>query len=961
MALILKKSKVRRLEANRENAQELTRKAIEFPTGTSTKDREFIENRINVPIHKFKDLESYLNAGCLNVWASFRACHIVASVVTSTTFKLMRQDQLIEGGAAYDLWNNPNHWDSLSELIYQWVFHMKLTGRAYWVKDEMNSLGQPTCLYPLLPQHVILHPDRKLGVKEYVYRVNGNELSFNDQEIIFFRRPHPMDPLQGLGDIEPSQSLYNEFINRNVYEERFLENGAQPSGILTYKGSDEMPASMSDMEDEEWGNLKKWWSAEYSGKKNAGKTAMLSGEWHYERLGLTQQEMATIERDNSSIQQIFMNHGVPLSLAGWTNAANYATARQDEINFRKYEVVPLINILVDKLNSNGVLFSNFDEQTKLTYEISGLIDVEQVHKDYLPLFQAGGMSLNELRSMMGLEKITEDDVLFEQYYGTNAMVPLEMIGGNNVESLEAEVESLVPEDSVDVEPEEADDDSTIEPVQGDDNASPEVSLNGAQITAIVNIALAVTEGALPKDTAVQIVAASFPFDEERSARIFQSILDQQQADEEPQEEEEREFTVGEVRENPNCPDGFEHYMGDGSWMCGREHMGGDVADEVDADKGYGKPKDDEDEDKKVTEAVREGLKNKVDEHNEKVGNAKTKRTNLRTLIAVFNRGIGAYNTNPESVRPSVSSAEQWAYARVNSFLYALRNGKFRGGKHDTDLLPEGHPQSSKGYYEDEDKDKRGLPDKYRPATEGDVPEGRACGNCIHFDEDDVAPDGRARCKFWGEYVEGGYYCDAWEPLEDSEILASSKIREARLETVDEAEAGNAEEEGGADKYYVSVDDEDDEEDKGRGRYRDDDDDDEDKPRRRRRRRRRVNLADDEDKDHHDEEEENRKDEVKRRKPPQGAISSYRDGIRRHENGETGDGMEPITIRMAKDFIAGAMPTDEWTAKANRWWGRNERFLDEPKGGAAYAAAQLWGGRSGSSYWKSEARRRGLVE
>jgi len=97
----------------------------------------------------------------------------------------------------------------------------------------------------------------------------------------------------------------------------------------------------------------------------------------------------------------------------------------------------------------------------------------------------------------------------------------------------------------------------------------------------------------------------------------------------------------------------------------------------------------------VTEAVREGLKNKVKDHNEKVGDASTKRTNLRTLTAVFNRGIGAYKTNPQSVRPNVKSPEQWAYSRVNSFLYVLRNGKFRSGKHDTDLLPKGHPMSSK--------------------------------------------------------------------------------------------------------------------------------------------------------------------------------------------------------------------------------------------------------------------------
>ena len=103
----------------------------------------------------------------------------------------------------------------------------------------------------------------------------------------------------------------------------------------------------------------------------------------------------------------------------------------------------------------------------------------------------------------------------------------------------------------------------------------------------------------------------------------------------------------------------------------------------------------ESKDDDISDAVREGLKNKVEEHNEDVGDVPSKRTNLSTLTTVFRRGVGAYNTNPGSVRPNVSNADQWAYARVNSYLYALRNGKYRSGKHDTDLLPEGHPMSSK--------------------------------------------------------------------------------------------------------------------------------------------------------------------------------------------------------------------------------------------------------------------------
>ena len=108
-----------------------------------------------------------------------------------------------------------------------------------------------------------------------------------------------------------------------------------------------------------------------------------------------------------------------------------------------------------------------------------------------------------------------------------------------------------------------------------------------------------------------------------------------------------------------------------------------------------KDEDKEDEkDRQVSASVEKGIRNKVDQHNEQVKDSK-KSWNPRVTFAkaekVFLRGIGAYKTNPSSVRPNVSSPEMWAYARLNSYLFALRTGRFQGGKHDLDLLPEGHP------------------------------------------------------------------------------------------------------------------------------------------------------------------------------------------------------------------------------------------------------------------------------
>jgi hypothetical protein len=100
------------------------------------------------------------------------------------------------------------------------------------------------------------------------------------------------------------------------------------------------------------------------------------------------------------------------------------------------------------------------------------------------------------------------------------------------------------------------------------------------------------------------------------------------------------------------------------------------------------------EERKLSDKITKGLENKVEKHNEEVKDLKVSwnpRVTLAKLVKVFERGVGAYKTNPESVRPSVDNPDQWAYARVNSFLYALKKGKFRGGKHDTDLLPPEHP------------------------------------------------------------------------------------------------------------------------------------------------------------------------------------------------------------------------------------------------------------------------------
>ena len=118
------------------------------------------------------------------------------------------------------------------------------------------------------------------------------------------------------------------------------------------------------------------------------------------------------------------------------------------------------------------------------------------------------------------------------------------------------------------------------------------------------------------------------------------------------------------------------------------------APKKDQKKGSKKNKPDsaKDDKGKITFSAKtvEKLKNKVSEHNKK---GKGSKATLGMLKAVYRRGAGAYSS---SHAPKMSR-DGWAMARVNAFLTLLRTGRPANSayKQDNDLLPKGHPRSSK--------------------------------------------------------------------------------------------------------------------------------------------------------------------------------------------------------------------------------------------------------------------------
>ena len=395
--------------------------AMEKLAKLDAKAREFIEQRVGVSISKLADYESYIGAGTGRVWASFRATDLTANVVASSELSVVDATKKAQpdNNPLALLLHMPNAYDSWEELVYQTAFNLKLTGNAYWLRDEMDGGGRPKALYPLLSANMKATPDKVMKVKEYRYSVSGTELVFQPNEIIHFRRPHPANFVFGLGDIEASASLFNAYINRSALEEQYMANGAQPSGIMTRKGE--------GYEDEdEWRAFKEKFVRDYGGKANAGKIAFLTGEWAFTRLGMTHQEMQSIEKERWAVEQIFAAHGVPLSVAGLSAASNYATARVEDMNFRKYTCAPMLALIAGKLNAIGGVAQAFNPNFRVKFNLSGLVDTEQIVKECRPLVELGAMSLNEVRERAGLPR--SEDPLLDGHYISNNRIPLELAG-----------------------------------------------------------------------------------------------------------------------------------------------------------------------------------------------------------------------------------------------------------------------------------------------------------------------------------------------------------------------------------------------------------------------------------------------------------------------------------------------------------------------------------------------------
>jgi HK97 family phage portal protein len=267
----------------------------------------------------------------------------LASTVASAEICLHRGETEVTSHPALNLLLRPNPVMSLDMLLETCQQHYELVGEAWILVSRSPSSPLPLELWPVRPDRMEPVPHPTKYVSGYVYRgPDGHDVPLGVDDVLFLRRPNPLDPYRGCG---PVQSLMNH-LNSSKYSAEwnanFFRNGAEPGGIIRVD---------RQLSDAEFDVMASRWREQHQGVSNAHRVAILEqAEWVSVQSS-SQRDMQFAELLSLADETIRTAFGFPKPLLGSVDDVNRANAEAAEVVFARWLINPRLNRWARMFNS----------------------------------------------------------------------------------------------------------------------------------------------------------------------------------------------------------------------------------------------------------------------------------------------------------------------------------------------------------------------------------------------------------------------------------------------------------------------------------------------------------------------------------------------------------------------------------------------------------------------------------
>ena len=256
------------------------------------------------------------------------------------------------------LLNRPNPAMSGMELKRLVSLSSKLTGNAFIICDPAGS-RTPTEIWPLQPHKVTVKPDAKNLIAGYVYNVNGHTKSFPVEQVIHVREATPRDLQYGQGSLTAVKNAVTADMLADGWNRYFFGNNGRPDAILQ---------SDAPISPEAQKKVAEAWKKSYGGPKNRGKVAILSG-MKYQEINRLHKDMDFVNLRKMLREEILAAFGVPQSMVGILDQANYSNMKEQTKTFWTQTMIPEIRKFESVLTLRAAQITG-DDKTIIQADLS---------------------------------------------------------------------------------------------------------------------------------------------------------------------------------------------------------------------------------------------------------------------------------------------------------------------------------------------------------------------------------------------------------------------------------------------------------------------------------------------------------------------------------------------------------------------------------------------------------------
>jgi len=235
--------------------------------------------------------------------------------------------------------------DNFTDLLELTEGALCLCGYAYWFKQR-NLRNQPLGLRWFAPDTIQVLYDRTQGIAGFRRMLDPTRsiavgVDFVPDDIVYFRLPNAFSELEpGTPPAQAAMADSAVLHRMNDFKSAFFARGAIKATVLTIDGN---PV------DAEVKKLEAWWKRFFSGVRGAWQTAAVRAGVTPVIVGEGLESLSNSELTTESRQSIATALGVPHSILA-ADAANFATAQQDEINFLMNAIIPEARLIERNLN-----------------------------------------------------------------------------------------------------------------------------------------------------------------------------------------------------------------------------------------------------------------------------------------------------------------------------------------------------------------------------------------------------------------------------------------------------------------------------------------------------------------------------------------------------------------------------------------------------------------------------------